>query len=30
MERELARLESALAALRGSRPAKEAPRATVR
>ena len=30
MERELARLEAALAALRGSRPAKEAPRATVR
>jgi len=30
MERELARLEAALAALRGSRPAKEAPSATVR
>ena len=30
MERDLARLESALAALRGSRPAKEAPSATVR
>lgn len=30
MERELARLEAALAALRGSRPAKETPRATAR